>query len=214
MTRLFTLLLLPTLFFCANNSVAQFRPDTAQKTVDLNEFVVRQSGQKVVEKTRRLRYTSLLIPAESTGRRKSWDSVMLLTRFPAPSPKSMILHSVSSRLAALDTSKLDLFLVILQLHENDTLFHRIPVTPDLMDADGKRFTIDLRDSVLSLQAAPFYLGFAFRTKPNPENYSFPFYYTRGGQGAVLSFLKRRWTFISQSNPIYIFPFQMKYAEGY
>ena len=82
----------------------------------------------------------------------------------------------------------------------------------MLGAEEGRFEIDLRDSVISLEPSPFYLGYGFRTKPLAEEYAFPFYYTRGGKGAVLTLLPGRWGFISQRAAIYVFPFQIAYAE--
>jgi len=212
MLKLVRFLLLGVLIAVSGNSTAQSHADTAHKSVDLNEFVVRKSGMMKPRKRRLIR-TALLMRPEAPGRYNAWDSLLLLTRFPAPSARPMVLHSVSSQLAALDTSKLDLYLVVIQLCDADTLQHRIRITPDMLDAETQRLDIDLRDSVITLQPSPFYLGFAFHVKPLSEQYIFPFYYTKGGDGAVLSFPNGRWVFISHPHSIYIFPFQLEYVES-
>lgn len=206
------LAVLGLLLAVADTSFAQAQADSTRKSVDLNEFVVRKSGLMEPQGKTRLKQTSLVMRPEQPGGRNAWDSLLLLTRFPAPSSRQMVLHAVSSQLAVLDTAKLDLYLVVIQLRDADTLQLRIRITPAMLDAQTQRFEIDLRDSVVTLQPVPFYLGFAFHVKPLPETYLFPFYYTRGGTGAVLSFPNGRWVFISHPHSIYIFPFQMSYVE--
>jgi hypothetical protein len=206
-------ILLVSLLAFAGRSAAQAGSDTGRKSVDLNEFVVRRSGVLAADKKPRIRRTSLVIRPQGANAQTPWDSLLLLTRFPAPGTRKMVLHAISSRIAALDTSKLELFLVILQLRDHDTLRYKIPVTAQMLDTKTERFETDLRDSVITLAPVPFYLGFGFRVKPLSEEYRFPFYYTRGGEGAVLSFPQGRWAFISQPRSIYIFPFRMKYVES-
>ena len=139
-----------TLLFLPVSGFAQPPMDTSLRVVDLNEFIVRQHAKRATIKRSRLHQTSLLIRADSQKQR-SWDSILVMTRFTAPSSRPIVLHSVSSRIPGADTSMLDLYLTILQIRDGDTLLRRIPITHTDLEGRGNRFRLDLRDEVISLK---------------------------------------------------------------
>jgi hypothetical protein len=205
-------LLILILFTAVNTAIAQeqHRPAGEIHELDLNHFAGNAEGKH--KKVRLERGTMHFILRDSASASYS-DSMYLLTRFPAPSDKPFRLAAIESRIDDFDTSQLELHFVVLQLHNGDTVFREFPVLPDAGTKSSKHWTrLRFQETDVTLQAAHFYLGYAYRQKKGVKEVTYHSYAaSAGGEGAFFSIMKGSWK-LTRSQFYQILPFRISYVE--
>lgn len=200
-------MVLPSISFAQDTAIGTVR------TVDLNDQVVQASGLQKVQKKSRVIHTSLVFRSDSPGGRKDWDSTYFLTRFSSPATRKFKLVAVSGRLKEIDTSLLDVNLVVFQINGTDTMLREIPVRGNSVRSRRQKLEISLRQQPIILQPSEFYLGYSFRAKVMPEELIYRLYATHGGEGLLLRRTKGAWSFVTSQHLPYVFPFTISFLEG-
>ncbi len=194
-------------------SSAQDTSGNLIRTVDLNDQVVQASGVQQMKKKSKVSHTSLIFRSDSMGVRRDWDSTYLLTKFTPPSKRRFKLLSVAGRVKEFDTSMMEVNLVVLQMSGGDTLLREIPITANGVRGKKQQVSVSLRGRDLYLQPSEFYIGYSFRVKRMPEQYSYRLYAANGGEGVFLNRGKGRWRFAQSEHLPYVFPFTISFLEG-
>jgi hypothetical protein len=181
-------------------------------TISLNDIVVKATPAGIFKNKPRVSRVTFVFPDSCVYNSEYWDSTCLLTRFLSPTSKKFKLSSVEGRIADLDTSKLNLYLVILQFNGTDTLLKEVKITLGPQKRKRQRHLMYVGDSGIILQHTPFYLGYSFHTKPVPDDFLYRLYCTSGGEGAMLKRRGGTWRFYTNSALPYILPFSITYLE--
>jgi len=203
-------ILLLFLAFNAATAQEQHRHVSTTHELDLNQFASGETGK---HRKMKLERGDVLFQQSDSSSLQWRDSTYPVTRFSIQTKKPFRLIAFESRIDDFDTSQFSLHVVVLQLHNGDTVFREFPIQPDAGTKGSKHWTrIKIEDTGLALQAAPFYLGYAYRPKPGVKEFRYhPYTVSAGGEGGWFSIRKGQWQ-LSRSPFYEILPFRISYTE--
>ncbi len=194
--------------FGASISFAQQNTGTNQRTVQLDDVVVKASDGKTTKNKVKQEHVFVQIPPTNTQSANHQDGMFMVTGFQKVEDAPVVIDEIELKLKPFDTSLFDLKLIIFQIANADTNFWIMPVPAH--DIRNKKLVMKLWDAQVELQPEKFFIGYGIHSKNKGDAFSYRLYSGSNGESAMLNLRDSRWEIMEVG--YFVFPFKIKYRK--
>ncbi len=186
-----------------------FSNNVADTAIYLDEVTVKDYGLQTYHKKIKSQNIHWVFNVPKDTLQNYRDSTYFLTKFSKLDSVPVKISKITCRLKPFDTSLFTLQLVFFQAADEDSELHIIPIN-NPYDIHNKTLTVNLLSEHIHIAPKEFYIGYGFVTKNKEKEFSYRFYATTKGEGALLYYKEGK--FFLDPAVTSVFPFQIAYLR--